>query len=284
MKNLLTIDAKKDNYVKKVFNLLPSTSANQVVKSEILKINLLDLPSGSTAKNKSNHHSVLIGYNQLDIEIEVGGLSQVGEFKPNHSIIVPANCVNYCSWAGVANCLFFDFEPELLERTYYESTNSYLSRLLPCLPRMDSMIYEITSKMKFHIQYNNVFSENYVDSLGSMLISHLAEMYCNDRSNQISIHPFTIKELKILNNYILTENNSELKVQNLAQLFDLSLPYFGKRIKVTTGLSPHQYLNKVRIEEAKKYLSGTNKKISEVSRLCNFASSETLRRLLKIYD
>jgi AraC-like DNA-binding protein len=281
MKKLLTIDSSNDNHAKKLFGRPPLLSVNQAIKSDILKINLLELPSGFTSKNKSNYHSVLIGYNQLEIEMDIGGLSQVGKFKSNHSIIIPANCQNCCSWNGAANCLIFAFESELLDRTCYELTSSYSSRLLPTLPQMDGMIYEIASKIQSHIQDGKFLSQNYVDSLGSMFMNHLGELYCINQTNQIIIHPFSRNELNIINSYILDRSHSELKIQDLSELFDISLPYFEKRIKVTTGLPAHQYLNKIRLQKAMEYLKNTNKKIPEVAKLCNFGSSDTLRRLLR---
>ncbi len=281
MKKLLTIDSSNDNHTKKLFGRPPLLSVNQAIKSDILKINLLELPSGFTSKNKSNYHSVLIGYNQLEIEMNIGGLSQVGKFKSNHSIVIPANCQNCCSWNGAANCVIFGFEPELLDRTCYELTSSYSSKLLPSLPQMDGMIYQIASKIKSHIQRDKLFSQNYVDSLGSMFMNHLGEMYCINQFNQINIHPFSRNELNIINSYILDESYSKLTIQDLSKLFDISLPYFEKRIKASTGLPAHQYLNTIRLQKAMEYLTNTNKKVPEVAKLCNFGSSDTLRRLLR---
>lgn len=65
---------------------------------------------------------------------------------------------------------------------------------------------------------------------------------------------------------------SEFSVSEIADELGISLHYMCHLFKNTTGLTVVGYKNELRITKAKRLLSGTDKKITEIARECGFGS------------
>ncbi len=65
--------------------------------------------------------------------------------------------------------------------------------------------------------------------------------------------------------YVHENYNAEISIDTLSELCFLSKYYFIRRFRQVTGESPHQYLIKVRISEAKKLLAQSNDSIEQIA-------------------
>jgi AraC-like DNA-binding protein len=70
--------------------------------------------------------------------------------------------------------------------------------------------------------------------------------------------------------YIANHYNQRLTVDELASLLKLNPVYFGSLFKKNTGLSVKEFINRVRIENAKLLLGKGIFNVSEVAELCGF--------------
>ncbi len=86
-------------------------------------------------------------------------------------------------------------------------------------------------------------------------------------SSKCSSSQLIICEIK---DYIQQNYFKEIKLKNVAQEFYMNPIYLGQVFKKATGMQFNEYLNYVRIEEAKKLLSRTDMKITEVSKAVGF--------------
>jgi AraC-like DNA-binding protein len=82
-------------------------------------------------------------------------------------------------------------------------------------------------------------------------------------------------------NYIEENFNSELRVQELACRVYLSPDYFRKLFKEVTGLSPIEYINKVRLSKALKILEDNSICISEAAEMVGINDINYFSRLFK---
>jgi AraC family transcriptional regulator len=64
----------------------------------------------------------------------------------------------------------------------------------------------------------------------------------------------------------------KLSVSSLARSVHQSESHFGRIFKQETGLSPMEYLTRVRLDKARRLLSRTDKRVSQVALECGFAS------------
>jgi len=71
--------------------------------------------------------------------------------------------------------------------------------------------------------------------------------------------------------YMAVHFADKLTVKGLARQVNLDVVYFGHLFKRETGMTIHQYLNKIRVQNAEDMLHTGNYKIHEVAELCGFS-------------
>ncbi|MER6798795.1 AraC family transcriptional regulator, partial [Amycolatopsis mediterranei] len=68
---------------------------------------------------------------------------------------------------------------------------------------------------------------------------------------------------------------------DLAALAGLSVSQFSRRFKARTGLPPHRYLLRLRVEQAGLLLRTGDDPIAEIAVRCGFSHQEHLTRVLR---
>ncbi len=84
--------------------------------------------------------------------------------------------------------------------------------------------------------------------------------------------------------YIRQNYSMEIKLNDLAEMAYLSPIYFCSVFKEKYGVSPIQYLQSVRLENAKKLLIGTNNSITSISERVGFQSVHYFSRFFKTHE
>jgi AraC family transcriptional regulator len=282
MKNLLNINSDSISNSKLLFENPPVRTIHQKVLGDLIGIEQHHQLPGSVPESVSDQHVILIGYKPLEIDIQLGGEFRHQKFTANECIINPAYCPSSCCWNESADFMIFFIEPRFVERACYESTNLYMPEIMPSFPQFDGLIYEITSRFRSYIELAKLPSQIYVDSLGSFLVNHLVEIYSTSKLvTAKKNNTFSTSDLQMLNTYILDRIYTNISLNELADLFNICVPYFGKRLKESIGISPYQYLIKIRISEAIKLLKSTKKDLNEIAQLTGFGNVTNLCRLFK---
>ncbi len=73
-------------------------------------------------------------------------------------------------------------------------------------------------------------------------------------------------------NYIQINYKDNITLDSLAQKANLEKSYFSRAFTKEIGRTPMEYINAIRMENAKFFLSSTNYSIREVSEMCGFNS------------
>lgn len=66
----------------------------------------------------------------------------------------------------------------------------------------------------------------------------------------------------------------KVTMDKMAYSFDMSQSTFERKVRMWTGLSPSEYLSKLKVENAKKMLKCSDLSIKEISIKCGFSSSQ----------
>ncbi|HMR43798.1 MAG TPA: helix-turn-helix domain-containing protein, partial [Saprospiraceae bacterium] len=134
------------------------------------------------------------------------------------------------------------------------------------------------------------------------LILYLLEKFCDKTTAlwaskvfQIDLHrnsqkPFVIfnnqkshvdEQIKKVQDYIEQNFDHSLTVNELAAQFAFSRRNFLRRFKEATGNTPIEYLQRMRIEAAKRLLENSPKNVEEVVAATGYSDSKTFRLLFK---
>lgn len=115
-------------------------------------------------------------------------------------------------------------------------------------------------------------------SIAKILVMYLQRhgnqsQYSNFLSQPVTINT-TIKKIHI---WILENLNKSITVQNLAEIAAMSLRNFNRVFTAETGVTPAKYVEKIRLETAKKYLEETDHELKNIALLTGFVSIDTMR-------
>lgn len=118
-----------------------------------------------------------------------------------------------------------------------------------------------------------------MDTVVSALLSTLVLYICRLLRETQSVSTDAL--MKNVLSYIDMNYYLDLNVSNLANMINVSKSYFHKLFRDKTGVSPLQYINNVRVKQAKDILRKTNASIVDVSATVGFEDVRYFSRLFK---
>ncbi len=164
------------------------------------------------------------------------------------------------------------------------------SDLLKCF-KNDIPIIELDKEERYYIEnlLNSMQKEyiekeeNYLSFLQSTLIQLLVFINRHNftiKNMQNDINP-THKQISKIIGYINEHFSDDITLESISEKFYISPCYFSRTFKKVTDLSFIEYLNNVRIKEAKRLLIESNMNITEISEKTGFKSSTHFGRVFK---
>ena len=89
------------------------------------------------------------------------------------------------------------------------------------------------------------------------------------------------EKIKKIYRYIQENYHKKIKVEEVADLVDLSVVSFSRLIKLRTGKTFIDFLNELRLGYATKLLIESNKNITEICYECGFNNISNFNRIFK---
>ncbi len=142
--------------------------------------------------------------------------------------------------------------------------NSFLLEVISVIKEFDAASKNNLQKI---IEFDNFLGYTYINDLSQAFLEkciYAANYIDNLKKNDSQ---FIIYEIK---NYINNNYYKDIKLKKVASLFYMNSIYLGQLFKKITGMQFNDYLNTIRIEEAKKLLNQTNMKVIEVSKAVGY--------------
>ena len=94
----------------------------------------------------------------------------------------------------------------------------------------------------------------------------------------------TKKELNIAKEYIHTNfSDKNLTIETIAKNISLSPYYFARSFKKSFGLSPHRYIQNIRLENAYNMITQNRLPLSQIAQICGFSDQSHMIRVFKMY-
>lgn len=116
----------------------------------------------------------------------------------------------------------------------------------------------------------------YVESLAIALAAHLARKYAAAAPRPRDEHGvLSATTLRRVLEYIDAHLGTDLALEHLARAASMNLFAFVRHFKQRTGLPPHQYVLRRRIERARSLLADTDLSIVEIALRCGFGDQSS---------
>ncbi|WP_246777114.1 helix-turn-helix transcriptional regulator [Microvirga sp. VF16] len=174
----------------------------------------------------------------------------------------------------------FYMRKEALDDLAYERGASPVSalRALPDTPDpiLGSMCAFLLSAPPELAQTNQLF----VDQLALSLLTYFAEGYGGmhlppvpDTGKLASWQERRAKEI------MHSRLAARVTIADVARECRLTPSYFAKAFRRTTGMSPHQYLTHIRVQEAKSLLSSSTLSLADIALICGFGDQSYFTRV-----
>jgi AraC family transcriptional regulator len=157
--------------------------------------------------------------------------------------------------------------------------------LEPRLGEIDTLIEALALELRRIVCDPDSNAALYVASLAHALGARLVHAYSNRtsgrRGQREALPSLNRIQLDRVDDYIAANLGSRIELESLAAVGGLSAPWFARRFRDVTGLPPHQYVLRRRIDRAKHLLTRTDTPIAQVAFECGFAHQEHLTRVFK---
>jgi AraC family transcriptional regulator len=238
----------------------------------------VDLPELS---NSQHIITIPLGHQAIDLELVSEGRSQAisyqaRDFACGFIEVVPAdfpyglrsNCtVEVMEWIQCR------LEPAYLAQIAHESVNSDRVELLLTLKKADLLIYHIGLALKASLEEDGGGSRFYADSMATALSAHLLRHY-STRNHHLQDYEDGLSKQKLRQaiEYIQAHLGEDLSLADVANELGMSQYYFCHLFKRSTGVSPHQFLIRQRVERAKHLLKQPERTVTSIAMDCGFAN------------
>lgn len=127
----------------------------------------------------------------------------------------------------------------------------------------------------------------YAESLARALAVHLLREHSSlglSARGKVSRVPgsgLSKRALKRATDYVGGSLSRDLALKDIARAANISPYHFSRLFKESTGLSPHQYVIRERVQRARELLTGTDLPLHEVAEVAGFADQSHMGRHLK---
>lgn len=153
--------------------------------------------------------------------------------------------------------------------------------LLPCLGDHDPLIERLILDIQETLRTPDTTSTVYADYLSYALAARLLRQHSTStQTNPTPQGGFTKLQLQRATDYMEAHLGDTLTLDDLATATGLSAGHFARRFKVSTGVPPHKYLMRLRVERAKRMLRG-GESLTEIALACGFAHQEHMTRIFR---
>jgi AraC family transcriptional regulator len=173
-------------------------------------------------------------------------------------------------------------KPAFLAQIAHESIDPDHVELFFALKKPDLLIQQIGIALRLTLEVEGSGDRFYVDSLSTALAAHLLRYYSTkNHSFREYENGLSKQKLKRVIEYIQEHLGEDISLFDIATELEMSQYYFCRLFKQTMGMSPHQYLIRQRVEQAKLLLKQPSKTITVIALECGFANQSHFARCFR---
>jgi AraC family transcriptional regulator len=157
-------------------------------------------------------------------------------------------------------------------------------RTLNCTPGIiDPVVVRLTESLLPAFERPQEISGLFIDYVTQALCIHFAHHYGGFQpAAQFLKGGLSPRQTERAHAFLRAHHAENITLSDVALSCDLSPSYFIKAFKRTTGITPHQWLLRHRIERAQTMMLETETPLGEIAVACGFADQSHLTRVFKL--
>ena len=201
--------------------------------------------------------------------------------KRQHKVIEKAKGGSYlgCCYAGVAEYIYpIKSENKMIG---FISVSGFINELSKSksshlAAKNDIPVADIHNLMDRHLTAaipNKEYVDSVIEPLVFMLEYYYENSYEDSKSESILYHKMI--------RYITENCHSRITMEELSQKFNYSVSTLSHLFMKQTGMSLPEYINSIRLNEAKWYLENSNSTVSEIALFLGYSSSNYFSSVFK---
>jgi AraC family transcriptional regulator len=239
--------------------------------------------SGEIPEHSSPDHLITLSLKgPCNGEIRTASGFQTRAHNKGNICVVPAGQPYSARLKGESEHLAMFLDPSLVLRAASESRVTPSRRvevIESCAPN-DPVINGVGMALLAELESERLGGRLYAESLANVLAVHLLRHYTSSvQQDRRLVGGMSRRKLELVLNFIEANYDRDLSLAELASVAGISTFHFSREFKKTTGKTPHQYLMKFRVDQAKMLLAKSEMPLIEVGLRSGFSHQSHFTRL-----
>jgi AraC family transcriptional regulator len=275
----ITVDFTRTDDVLKVLPR-PSLLSSENLGWNGIYVQQHQQPAWETPEYAHTRHMILIHGTEQPVQAERGfdGHRQQELLAQGSNIaIVPASIQHQVSWDQESDFTLLFLDPDFLVQVAYESISGDRIELMPQFAMHDPFIDQIGRSLAAELESNGLGSRLFAGSLTTALSIHLLRNYASRHQTLAEqIGGLPQRKLQQAIAYMHDRLIESLSLAEIANELNMSQYHFSRLFKQSMGISPYQYVMRLRIERAEYLLRTTSLTVAEIAKQTGFSNQNQL--------
>lgn len=246
-------------------------------KSVLVRVSQRCDPSGHVAMGVLPHPRImLVTRGSVAVRRRDGGVGRSAQLSPGKAWLIPAGAALSYDWTG-AGCAIREVNLMVLPEGELARTAALLSRprsapvtLPEALLTEDRVVSSVLAGAARAMTAGA--GELYAESAAAFLAAHVLSQYGTGSPAPVAAGREDAR-VRTAVEFMRDSFHLPLSLADIAASAGLSPYHFARVFRVATGVPPHRFLTRMRIDVARRRLADGDLSITEVARTCGFGSA-----------
>lgn len=218
-----------------------------------------------------NHIVVVLLNKPVKVEMKLPGRNHRNEIRPNQVSLIPAGALVSARVGHQHEFAMLSIEPRFLARAAHDVGGLDQLELTPTIAVDDPLLSALIIGLDQEAASGCRRGIAYAESLASTVAVHLVSKYSTQKPQPHErTGGLTRRQLAQALDFLHANFVNDVPLVDLASAAGLSPFHFARLFKQSTGVAPHQYLIRVRIERARALLLHSNETITSIATQVGF--------------
>jgi AraC-like DNA-binding protein len=180
--------------------------------------------------------------------------------------------------------LIFVVSQKTLDEIAYERGSPKVSQLRCKLGGVfDETVWHLGNALLPALERPNEIGTIYAEQVMLAANTYFAQTFGGLRPASVKLGMLAPWQLRRATDAMLSLADDEVSLKDLAALCGLSVSYFVRAFKQSTGDPPYRWILRHRVERSKSMLASTDTALAEIAVLCGFADQSHFTRMFKSF-